>query len=362
MLRRSVAGGGGSLGLPTTSANQDSKPFFRRDNHKKPDGSAASIHLTNPLVKQWKDSDTATKISYGLLLTFLLMIYSGYRTLRYNNASLWMTCHAQDCVLQISPRGWEKTTTLTFARSQLVDAETVKTSNDGVYLGSNPDLNEERRQAHNTGKNKKNTHKNKGSVGSYRGPDPEGNYITYAVVLRDDSEEARQHQAESEDGQGQAVVRLTSVKPFLDVAQDGSFRLIFRQFGITQTRRRVRTMVSKIESYIKHRRQKLVVKENASPSAFAIILMVGGLVGALLTVLIGSFWSDDESYRKQRLGQRRFAQQQKQQQLHSSPRSSLADVIAARTMPSRYEVQTAPRRTTLSTSGNKTTTTTRKRY
>lgn len=50
-----------------------------------PDGSGRAIKMDAPVVKAWKQSSTFTKYSYYILAVCVLMIFMGYRYLRYWN-------------------------------------------------------------------------------------------------------------------------------------------------------------------------------------------------------------------------------------------------------------------------------------
>lgn len=50
-----------------------------------PDGSGKAIKMDAPVVKAWKQSSTFTKYSYYILLFFIMLIFIGYRYLRYWN-------------------------------------------------------------------------------------------------------------------------------------------------------------------------------------------------------------------------------------------------------------------------------------
>jgi hypothetical protein len=83
--------------LPTTSTlnNQSGGnfglPFGGRD-HGQPDGSGRSIKMDAPVVKAWKQSSSYTKNSYYAVFFCLLMVYGGYRSLRYWNGKYMYSC------------------------------------------------------------------------------------------------------------------------------------------------------------------------------------------------------------------------------------------------------------------------------
>lgn len=73
-----------SLPLTGTGGNDSPSAFgFRRNST--PDGSSRSIKLDAPVVQAWKHSSTFTKYSYYAVIFFLVMVYGGYRSLRFWN-------------------------------------------------------------------------------------------------------------------------------------------------------------------------------------------------------------------------------------------------------------------------------------
>lgn len=143
------------------------------------------------------------------------------------------------------------------------------------------------------GKNKKKTNKGKKGYqsGSYKGPDEDGNYRSYTIKFLASSPSPK---GESQDG-----------------AQDGDFSgldwclekehseesgdiyvLHMRKFGLKQSRTRIRSAVNKVESYVKRRRQKLLVKETAPLPWQGLLGLIFGALGLILTLIIGQFWEE----------------------------------------------------------------------
>jgi hypothetical protein len=124
---------------------------------------------------------------------------------------------------------------------------------------------------------------------------------------------------------------LTNVKLFMDdVDGDRSaFTFILRKMNIYQSRRRVKSTVQKIDSYIKRRRHKLTVKESTPPSWQGILLLVVGIFGIVLTALIGQFSESDETPKRRQGGPGTRAQtptdyKGKRPSVASAPRRSKA--------------------------------------
>ena len=371
MFRRRKSDDG--LGLPTTSGNSPTPSRFgfgggSSNNNTNGgssygaayggnDGSAASIHLQSPVVRALKNSSRSVRISYACVIGFLCMISLGFRWIRSQNASVWLTCHKQECHLQISPTGIKTGISLHFARKQLVGTLPVKTLQDGTFVTQDAiKLNEEWKQRASNKKGKKGSSKHTPSSSSntYKGPDEHGFYLSYALLLRD-KEPTNGTMEEEDEGKSAGTssglvieediieaqdVDLSPVRPYLDATDEpGVHRLTLRKFRLSQTKRRVRTMTQKVDSYIKKRRHKLLLKENAPPSWQGILLCVIGLIGVLLSFLLGQFW--DEAPGSSGPGVRR----QRKHLPHDNPRKpkSIDNSVMQTQTPARYEVASGPK-------------------
>lgn len=351
------------LGLPTVSGNAPKPGRFGFSTRGSPkqrngsygggvgyatdaaDGSAASIHVQSPVARAIQKSSPAVKRSYGIILACLVLMYSGYRHVRSQNASVWLTCHKQECHLQVSPRGFTRMASLRIARRQVIRAVPVKTLKDGTFVSSdNIKLNEDWKNRRGPAAKKKG-HKN---MSSYKGPDENGHYLSYAVLLHDAMPRVKKLNAtqdwQLENNNAQEDERedadLSSVKHFLDATNEpGVYRLILRKFNIQQTKRRVRTMTQKIDSYCKKRRHKLAVKESAPPSWQGILVCILGLIGMCLTMLLGQFW-DEPVGGSAGPGARRRPKAVLHPPHH---KKKVDDSVFKPQTPARYEVPVGPR-------------------
>jgi len=268
------------------------------------DGSGRSIKMDAPVVKAWKKASGYTKWSYYLLSFTLFMVFYGFRSLMYWNASIWLTCHQQECTLEITPPG-TRTMTVVFPRAQLHSAQAIKTDEVGNFIEIDTDKYEppERKK-----KNKKYKH-NKPNWNT-KGPDSLGRYRTYRITFLKETPD-NNYKDKIEDGD------FSKVKEYLTTVENDMHALHFRHFSLTQSRMRVRSNVNKVESYVKKRRQKLIVKESANLPWQGILCLVFGLVGLLLTILIGQFY-EEEPRRQGGPGARRS--QQKYRSINSGRR------------------------------------------
>lgn len=274
------------------------------------DGSGKAIRMEAPLKKAWRKASVHTKGSYYALLGCILLIYFGYRWLRWNHSSIHLICHTEECTFSITPQGWMGSHKVSFPRHQLLLAQAMKVTKEGKFVSLSPRM-DDFQDPPGKGKNK-----NKKKTTSYKGPDRNNHYPSYRITFREKIVKNRKQQPDDNDPEqtGDSVdgspqlnipdVPLTDVAPFLEKVHDqegdyvNQLSLIIRQFGIFHSRRRVKTSVQKIDSYIKRRRHKLTVKENTPPAWQGILMLVLGIFGLLLTCLIGQF-SEPETTRRQ---------------------------------------------------------------
>ena len=184
----------------------------------------------------------------------------------------------------MTPPG-SRTITVVFARTQLHSAQAIKTDSIGTFI----EIDNDKYEPPKRGKGKKSYNK---KYSTHKGPDSEGRYKTYRVkFLPESPDDPKRTDEDAPDGD------FKSVMQYLNREEDGTLSMHFRHFGLSQSRTRVRSNVNKIESYIKKRRQKLLLKESATLPWQGILCLVFGLLGFLLTILIGQFW--DEPPKKQ---------------------------------------------------------------
>lgn len=253
------------------------------------------------------------------------------------NAYLNVECNSTDCFLKFAGRGRYKKLKMEIPRHQLLGASAIKVTSTGEIKEGKVNMNEEWRrvQKMKSGKKKKNA-----AINSFKGPDENGNFLSYAILFKDktdfkakeddnDTPAEKLSDLESKEKDLQALV-----ESFGERLEDGTVRVTMRQFGITQTHRRVRNMTSKLDSYVAKRRQKLTIRESAPANWQAILMVVFGLVGFLLSILVGLFWDENDEYTNRKKeggpGARR------------RPESKKEDNPYGRQMPSRYEVSTMP--------------------
>mmetsp|Transcript_3359 Transcript_3359/g.8946 ORF Transcript_3359/g.8946 Transcript_3359/m.8946 type:complete len:322 (+) Transcript_3359:87-1052(+) len=272
------------------------------------DGSGRSIKMDAPVVKAWKQASGYTRYSYYILGTTLFMIFFGFRSMMYWNASIWLTCHQQECTLEVTPPG-TKTITVVFPRTQLHGAQAIKTDKSGNFLQMDTDKYEPPDRT----KKKKNKYKKTKPNWNSKGPDALGLYRTYQVNFSKESPEENTGKYKMEDAD------FSTVRDYLRVTEDGMYALHFRHFYLAQSRMRIRSAINKAESYVNKRRQKLIIKESATLPWQSILCFVFGLVGTLLVLLIGQFY-DEEPRRQGGPGARRSGRKSTYQSTNSGTR------------------------------------------
>ena len=201
---------------------------------------------------------------------------------------------------------------------------------------------QQRRDNNNNNNNKKKNKSKKKNTSNYKGPDANGNYVSYQLLLKDNHkfEEPDEKPADQpvDDSVDVPVVSLQPLMPYLQNTDElGEYRLIFRAFRISQTRRRVRTMTQKAGSYIKKRRQKLLIKENATPSWQGIVMVVIGVIGCLLSILLAQIWKEDEEIARSKQHYKQKQEHQKVQRQRQAAMRRVAPQDHRADVASRYD-------------------------
>jgi hypothetical protein len=347
-LQKRLPIGGQSQTLPGSYHQPPTKPwnFWRSKSFR--DGSASSIHTAPTLKEAWKRSSTTTKASWIAFVTCALMIWMGWRWARYYAAGFTLNCHSVRCELTVKPLGWGRRVHINdVSRQQVITAFAVKTLRDGTFVTDQNISLTESYSPNSKRKYKTNTY-------NYKGPDENGHYLSYALVLSDvtgnpDAPVAVEPNREAPS----PAVSLERVLPFVirHHTLDGKLelRLIPRRFGVLQSKRRVRTMINKIDSYVRRRRHNVVIRENSPPSVVGVLLMVFGFIGLIVALILGQF--QDPVVHHSGPGVRRMNN-------YDKPHSTVKDTMRS-TTPSQYEVSTRP--AVVSGGYRRSTTTARKR-
>jgi hypothetical protein len=83
MFRRKNSGSLPTTSMPSPTGSGTGGVLPRRQSGA--DGSGKGIHMDAPIVKSWKQASTFTKYSYYILVFFIILMFTGYRYLRYWN-------------------------------------------------------------------------------------------------------------------------------------------------------------------------------------------------------------------------------------------------------------------------------------
>ena len=269
---------------------------------------------------------------------------------------------------------------LNIPRQQFVHVQPVKTLLNGTFVtDQNISLNDSYKNQKKNNKYSKHQTTSYSKSASYKGPDANGHYLSYAFLLQDKNRNEERHigmidseKSENNDNNIPTIpeVELTPILPYLQKMEDDSisndiamntatpkYRLIPKTFGARHSQRRVRSMINKIETYIKFRRQKLIIIETASPAWQGIVLIVMGTVTILITCTLGQFTNDYSNTQQQQQqyrgpGVRNSTNgSQRREQLLQKHNPSPSTTIAKRKVtlqsvhqiatPSQYEVSTS---------------------
>jgi hypothetical protein len=370
MLRRRAAD------LPTTLAEPRAAA----------DGSVKSIKLETPLAKAIRSADGYTKVSYAWMFASILFIWLGWTWIRRNSASMVLDCHAGGCTLTIytpysfqpkstagaTKKSFKRTTKIEISRDQLVRAENVKwdpRSNiivENYGINAPPNANgirdnhgeedyDERRPNDRRPMKPKDKRKYKQKYPKYKknqgnwnsGPDVNGNYDSYVIVLRnslpivDDNEDEDDPTdidvVASQRRQRQMVAQRLSamndpnslsslLAPFI-LSTNGEtleFTLHPRDFNLGKTRRLARTSAAQINAYIKRRRAHCILRESRPVAWQGLTLLILGIFSATLCVLVGQFWEEYDptkmgSY-KSRMAEMRRREEAKKKRMEAASR------------------------------------------
>lgn len=349
------------------------------------DGSASSIQTPWMIQKTWQRTEKPVRITYICMMMGILMIWYGIRYISYYNGSININCHSVACDLIIYPIGFQrKVQLLNIPRQQFVNVQPVKTLLNGTFV---TDQNIQLNDSYRNQKNKYSKHQGSSysKSSSYKGPDSNGHYLSYAFVLQDKNQNVERHigmiDTETTNNENNSPttleVELTPILPFLqrideDNNDGGSsssipskYRLIQKTFGARHSQRRVRSMITKIETYIKFRRQKLIIIETASPAWQGIVLIVFGSVTILITFTLGQFMNEYNSQQQYRgPGMRNssngsYRREQLLQKHNPSPSATIAkrkvtlQSVNQIATPSQYEVNTATAANTTSSTSTR---------
>ena len=204
-------------------------------------------------------------------------------------ASIWLTCHSQECELEIYPPSSRKQHHIWFGRKQLVKSQAIKVTSSGDFAR----LDTGNAFPRGTANGSKQQSKKYNSNSKY-GPDENGHFDDYTIVLRPPEDDPRPDL--NKDDSEWFEKELIELAPYTYREESsGNYVLHMRMFNMRQSKRRTRTMVSKLESYINHRRQKLVIKENSPLSWQGMLSLMLGLFSLLIGILIWQFVEDDKA-------------------------------------------------------------------
>ena len=231
---------------------------------------------------------------------------------------MWLTCTSKSCELEITPPGPPKVTRITILREQIIRSDVVKVDADGEVVRVLEGTAASGVMPHRyTSADKKKRGKAKGpryDLGD-KGPDEDGNYDSYVLVIREDGADTSASANEKEDGvdvDGDGDVSsgsedgktqrkpgkhpTNSLEPLnriIEPNDKGEYIFHMRRFNLGQSRRKALSTVTRINSYIRNRRHKLAVRETKHVAWQAIVAIVLGLFSLILSLLCGQFFEPE---------------------------------------------------------------------
>ena len=381
------------------------------------DGSVRSIKLDAPLTKAIKSADNYIKGTYVWLLLSILSIYYGSVWIYRSSASMSLDCNNNNtCTLFVRvPKGYHwngfepaRTTSVEIKREQIVRADNIKwdpknhiiVDNYGLagppssYNTNNNQQQQEEDKDDSSGEeggegggaggsggassggrtsnkpwkkqkgrnkkyNKYKKKKNSGPKGMYytrTGPDENGNYDSYIVVLRDllppsdtlhveeDVIGGEHHLNPNDEGPSKMMQRqmaerheqmlhdptsfASRIGPFAILSHDSLEYIIhLRDFNVDKTHRLARTTVSKINAYVNKKRTSFIIREERPVMWQGLVLLILGIFSFVLCLLLGIFWEEYDptkhgSFKKRMAEMRKLAESKKRRMAANAARKS----------------------------------------
>ena len=258
-------------------------------------------------IEAFSKASVYTKATYGWVLVSLAVAWMGFRGIRHGHASVWLTCGATSCDLEITPPGPPKVTRVTILREQLVRSEAVKADPDGNVVRVLEGTAAAGVLPHRYAAKKKKKGKNPRYDVGDKGPDEDGNYDSYVLVAsefgpdkaNDDDDGATEGtEAQNQQKKPPRIGRhpTNSLEPLSRIVQPneaGEYVMQMRRFNLGQSRRKALTTVTRINSYIRNRRHKLQIRETKHVAWQAIVAIVFGIFSLILSLLCGQFWEPE---------------------------------------------------------------------
>mmetsp|Transcript_1926 Transcript_1926/g.4654 ORF Transcript_1926/g.4654 Transcript_1926/m.4654 type:complete len:388 (-) Transcript_1926:76-1239(-) len=354
------------------------------------DGSGKSIKMEAPLAKAIRTADGFVKGSWIWLFVSVLLILGGWSIMRRSSASMVLDCNSNGCTLTVqTPKSWQsrsppmlpfrRKTVIQFDKDQLVRSDNIKWNHSDQQIvenhgASSPTYNQPkdedddtsggRSNKRNKKRNKKNKKKKKYKRTNNGGPDANGNYDSYIIILREplpdiqDEEDpnespskkmqrkmAAQHNRMENDPNSLASqlapFAVTNDLSRTDAAtSDTEYILHLRDFNVGMTRRLARTSVTKINAYTKGRRLNCTIRESRPVKWQGLVMLILGIFSLVLCLLLGEFVEEYDpskhgSYRS-RMAEMRRREEAKRAKL----KRSYGRAAATRRRPSKLSTST----------------------
>lgn len=255
-------------------------------------------------------------------------------------ASTYLTCNEDGkCTLKITPPRRQKKLSLIFTKEQLITAKSIRVNIDGEPIDDefNQDLKEDAEESYESyyivlnqyGKDaaeaiqedvrsKELEQRLETSMeseeaemlqkyGSAARTDPAlGKYEeekrSKEEKMKDMKKRLDQQRKYSEEiiKENDLLPSLESIQPFATKEANHQYRVIMRKFNVGHKRRRVTSLISKINMYAAGQKDTLIIRENRIVAWQGILLIVFGVFSMLLSMLLGQFSDPDTLHPRRR--------------------------------------------------------------
>jgi len=317
--------------------NRNADPLLGTHMRSAVDGSGRSVSMEAPIITSARNASSYTRASYLWLLVSIIAIIWSWRGLWYHYATTFLECKDLECTLKIIPPGREKMFTLKFSKEQLISAKklivdkdgelmanTSYTSNgtyesygiilhqeglldgewdvdddfdmDGGTMASDAAFEKQRKALLNRNEDNSGDGLSKQDKDDFEKDKFEYNQILIQEKERKDRQR-QEHQKQKFAKRKVEIARRKNDYPSLESLyhyalpqdEDGHYLVMLRKYSVLHKRRRVSSLINKINLYIKGTKKDVLIRENREVVWQGILGIVSGFFSILLALLLGQF-------------------------------------------------------------------------
>jgi len=298
--------------------NQDALPTTTKSNV---DGSGLSVKMDAPIVKAARNASAYTRNSYIWCFTSIFCTYWCWNHIWYHYATTFLECHDDECVLKILPPKRAKKLTLNLVRDQIVISEAAKVDVNGEKDRGNFDsytilFNQYGKLAHvdsfDVQKERVQTKVDtmteeqlevmkKYGTAAFTDPDLREQLLKHKTEIVEEAvdpvreEPKRQQQVLNYD-----LPNLEALEPYATNLGSGEYLLVMRKYNVEHRRRRVTSLINKINLYASGKKNALTIRENRNVVWQAILGMIFGVFSLMFALLLGQYSEPEKKRNKTR--------------------------------------------------------------